>query len=265
MIRGIFNRAKLSAAVGAAVMGLLFAVSIPAAFAQGNSKDAKMEADIHKTLDHKRFNRVQASVQNGVVVLTGTVENYADKEDADNRVHHVDHVKGVDNEIQVGGGSAASVSDEALRDKLSKALAYDRVGYGTTAFNSINLDVHNGVVTLSGTVYGPTDKSSALSLVSHTPGVRDVIDNLEVAPTSPMDDQLRVRLARAIYGDPVLSRYALDPAKPIRITVVNGNVVLTGVVSNEMEKNIAGIKANSVPGVFKVTNDLQVEGAQKGR
>jgi hyperosmotically inducible periplasmic protein len=265
MIHGIFNRAKLSAALGAAAMGLILAASVPAAFAQGDSKDAKMEADIHKTLDHKRFNGVQAAVQNGVVVLTGTVENFADKEDADHRVHHVDHVKGVDNEIQVGGGgTAASVSDEALRDKLSKALTYDRVGYGTTAFNSINIGVQNGVVTLSGTVYGPTDKSSALSLVSHTPGVRDVVDNLEVAPTSPMDDQLRVRLARAIYGDPVLSRYSLDPAKPIRITVVNGNVVLTGVVSNEMEKNIAGIKANSVPGVFKVTNDLQVEGEQHG-
>jgi len=261
----MLKRTRLSAVVGAAAVSAVLAVSVPV-IAQSGPRDAKMDADIHKALDHKRFNGVQASVQNGVVVLTGTVDNFADKEDADHRVHHVDHVKGVDNEIHVGGaGGATSVNDAALRDKLAKQLSYDRVGYGTTAFNSINIGVQNGVVTLTGTVYGPSDKASALSLVSHTPGVRDVVDDLEVAPTSPMDDQLRIRLARAIYGDPTLSKYAIDPVKPIRITVVNGNVVLTGVVDSKMEKDVAGIKANSVSGVFKVTNDLQVGGSDHGR
>jgi len=68
-----------------------------------------------------------------------------------------------------------------LRDKLAKGLAYNRVGYGTTAFNAITLAVKDGVVTLGGTVYGPPDKDAALSLVANTPGVRDVIDDLEVA------------------------------------------------------------------------------------
>jgi osmotically-inducible protein OsmY len=256
----VFRRAKLGA-LGAALLGLVLVVPAQFAVAQNGSQDSKLEADVHKALDNKRFSGVQASVQNGVVVLTGTVDTYADKEDADRRVHHVKNVKGVDNEIQVGGGGgSASISDEALRDKIAKELAYDRVGYGTTAFNNINVGVHNGVVTLSGTVYGPTDKDSALSLVSHTPGVRDVVDNLQVAPVSPMDDQLRLRLARAIYGDPQLQRYALDPAKPIRITVVNGNVVLSGVVDSKADKDVAGIRANSVPGVFKVVNNLQVAG-----
>ena len=262
----LFDAAKRNTAASAAVLGVLLALPIPTAFAQNGSRDAKLDADIHKALDHKRFSGVQASVQNGVVVLTGKVDTFADKEDADHRIHHVDHVKGVDNEIQVGGGgNAASINDQALRDKLSKALAYDRVGYGTTAFNSINIGVQNGVVTLSGTVYGPNDKDSALSVVSHTPGVRDVVDNLEVAPLSPMDDQLRIRLARAIYGDPVLSRYGMDPAKPIRITVVNGQVVLTGVVDSKQDKDMAGIRANGVSGVFKVTNELQVAGSERGR
>jgi len=267
MINELSNRAKLGA-LGAALLGVVLAV--PAQFAVAQSHDAKhdpkIEQDIHKALDHKRFSGVRADIQNGVVVLTGTVDTFADKEDADRRVHHVDHVKGVDNEIEVAsvrGGS--SMSDEALRDKLAKQLAYDRVGYGTTAFNDINIGVHNGIVTLSGTVYGPTDKDSALSLVAHTPGVRDVVDNLEVAPVSPMDDQLRLRLARAIYGDSQLSRYAMDPAKPIRITVVNGNVVLSGVVDSKMDKDVAGIRANSVPGVFKVTNDIQVAGEHERR
>jgi hyperosmotically inducible periplasmic protein len=260
----VLNRAKLGT-FGAALLGLLLAVPAQVAVAQPDKHDAKMDQDIHKALDHKRFAGVQASVQNGVVVLTGTVDNYADKIDADRKVHHVDHVKGVDNEIQVGRGGGASINDEALRDQLAKKLAYDRVGYGTTAFNNINIGVQNGVVTLSGTVYGPTDKDSALSVVSHTPGVRDVVDNLEVAPVSPMDDQLRLRLARVIYGDPQLQRYALDPAKPIRITVVNGNVELSGVVDSKMDKDVAGIRANSVPGVFKVVNNLQVAGGEHGK
>lgn len=263
MTLGIFDTAKKKTAVGAAVLGALLV--LPASLlAQNGSHDAKLDSDIHKALDHKRFSGVQASIQNGVVVLTGRVDTFADKEDADHRVHHVDHVKGVDNEIQVGGGgNAASVSDQALRDKLAKQLAYDRVGYGTTAFNAINIAVQNGVVTLSGTVYGPTDKDSAISLVAHTPGVRDVVDNLEVAPVSPMDDQLRIRLARAIYGDPALSRYGMDPVKPIRITVVNGQVILSGTVDRKQDKEIAGMRANGVPGVFKVTNDIQVAGSER--
>ena len=73
-------------------------------------------------------------------------------------------------------------------------------------------------------------KISALSLVENYPGVRDVIDNVEVAPVSPIDDRLRLAEARSIYGFPQLNKYAIDPAKPIRITVVNGNVTLSGVV-----------------------------------
>jgi hyperosmotically inducible periplasmic protein len=252
------------ASLNCLILAGMFAIPTHGAQAQNDKgNEGRLEADVHKALDHKKFSNVTASIRNGDVVLSGTVDSYADKEDADRRVHHVDHIQGVDNEIQVSGGS--NVSDEALRDKLAKQLSYDRVGYGTTAFNNINIGVRNGVVTLSGTVYGPVDKDSALSLVSHTPGVKDVIDNLEVAPVSPMDDQLRLRLARAIYGDPALQKYGMDPAKPIRITVVNGNVTLSGVVDNKMDHDIAGIRANGVPGVFKVVNDLQIEGQHPGK
>jgi hyperosmotically inducible periplasmic protein len=228
--------------------------------------DSQIEADAHKALDNKRFQGVSVAVHDGEVMLSGKVDLYADKEDADRRVHHVHRVKGVDNDIEVaGGGQASPASDMALRDKLAKQLSYDRVGYGTTAFNSINIAVLDGVVTLGGTVYGPTDKDSALSLVRNTRGVRDVVDNLEVAPVSPMDDRLRLELARAVYGAPQLNKYALDPAKPIRITVVNGHVTLTGVVDNKMDKDVAGIRANSVPGIFSVSNSLQVAGPETGK
>lgn len=232
----------------------------PALFAQD---DASIRADVQKSLDSKRFSNVQVDVRGGVVTLSGTVSVYSAKEDADRKAHHRKNVTAVRNMIQVTGG--AEVSDAALREKLSKALVYDRVGYGTTAFNNIELGVDHGVVTLRGTVYGPSDKDSAVSLVENTPGVRDVVDELEVAPVSPNDDRIRIATARAIYGFPSLNRYALDPAKTIRITVVNGHVTLNGVVDSKADKDAAGIRANGVSGVFSVTNNLQVAGSTRER
>lgn len=229
----------------------------PMLYAQANN-DAQIQADVQHSLDNKRFANVQVAVQNGEVTLSGSVALYSAKEDADKKAHHRKGVQSVRNVIEVAGGETNN--DAALREKLSKGLAYDRVGYGTTAFNNIELGVQNGVVTLRGTVYGPTDKDSAISLVENTPGVRDVIDELDVAPVSPMDDRIRLAEARAIYGFGPLNKYALDPAKTIRITVVNGHVTLNGVVDNQADKNMAGIRANGVSGVFSVVNNLQVAG-----
>ena len=225
--------------------------------AQGGPNDAQIQGEVQKALDNKRFNDVKVAVQNGVVTLTGTVDLYSAKEDADKKAHHRKNVKGVQNEITVAG---PTVEDVTLRNKLAEKLAYDRVGYGTTAFNALTIGVQNGVVTLGGVAYGPVDKDSAISLVENYPGVKDVIDNIEVAPLSPNDDRIRIMEARAIYGYPQLTRYSMDPAKPIRITVVNGNVTLSGVVDTEADKDVANIRANQVPGVFKVTNNLQVAG-----
>ncbi|HEY4381487.1 MAG TPA: BON domain-containing protein [Acidobacteriaceae bacterium] len=245
---------------GMVVLGAVFMLGVlpggvPTARADAPN-EAQIQGDVHKALDNKKFQNVSASVHGPEVVLTGKVELYADKEDADKRVHHVKGVKGVENEIEVAG---PHVEDAALHNKLAEELSYDRVGYGTTPFNSIAIGVRNGVVTLAGTVYGPPDKDSAMSLIAHTPGVKDIVDNLEVAPVSPMDDALRIRLARAIYGSPELQKYALDPAKPIRITVVNGHVTLSGAVDSKMDHDVAGIKANGVSGVFSVNNQLQVQ------
>ena len=227
-----------------------------------SGQDAQIQTDVTKALDKKQFQGVQAVVQNGVVTLTGTVPTYADKEDADKRVHHRKNVHGVDNEIQVAAGE---VDDATLQKQLLGKVEYDRVGYGTTAFNAISVSVQNGVVTLGGVAYGPVDKDSAVSVVANTKGVRDVVDNIEVAPLSPFDDRTRIAEFRAIYGFPTLNKYAVDPAKPIRITVVNGNVTLYGVVDSQADKDTANIRANSVPNVFKVTNNLQVAGPSAGK
>jgi len=94
--------------------------------------------------------------------------------------------------------------------------------------------------------------------VKRVEGVEQVKNEIQVLPLSPMDNGLRLRLFRSIYGYPSLQKYELGVIKPIRIIVDGGHVTLMGVVDNQMDKNVAGIRANSVPGVFSVTNDLQV-------
>jgi len=105
----------------------------------------------------------------------------------------------------------------------------------------------------------PSLKSDAERAVKGIEGVEKVDNQIEVLPASPMDDRLRIRLFRAIYGYEPLQKYALGVIKPIRIIVKNGNVTLEGVVDNEGDKNIAGLRANGVSGTFKVTNNLVVE------
>lgn len=228
------------------------------ATAATSANDAQIQTNLTKSLNNKRFKGVTSSVHDGMVTLRGTVDLYSDKEDADKRAHRIKNVHGVQNLIEIGG---PVVEDATLRNKLAEKLVYDRVGYGTTAFNALTIAVKDGVVSLGGTAYGPVDRDSAISLVSNYPGVKDVVDNINVAPVSPMDDRVRLAEARAIYGAPQLNKYALDPAKPIRITVINGNVTLSGVVDSQADKDVAGIRANGVSGVFKVINNLQVAGA----
>jgi hyperosmotically inducible protein len=126
-------------------------------------------------------------------------------------------------------------------------------------FDNIAFKVDGSTVTLLGQVVRPTLKSDAGNAVKHIEGVESVDNQIEVLPPSPMDDRIRMRLFRAIYGYPALQRYALGVQKPIRIIVKNGHVNLEGVVDSEGDKNIAGIRANGVSGIFSVTNNLRVE------
>jgi hyperosmotically inducible periplasmic protein len=126
------------------------------------------------------------------------------------------------------------------------------------AFDYIAFKVDGYNVTLLGQVVRPTSKSDAGNVVKRIEGVEKVDNQIEVLPPSPMDDGLRHRLYRAIYGYPGLQKYALGVQKPIRIIVKSGNVTLEGVIDNEGDKNLAGLRANGVPGIFSVTNNLQV-------
>ena len=127
-----------------------------------------------------------------------------------------------------------------------------------TVFDNLAYQVNGYDVTLLGQVTRPALKSDAENAVKSIEGVEHVNNQIEVLPTSPMDDQLRRRLFVAIYGYPALERYAMPVVKPIRIIVKNGHVTLEGVVDSEADKNAAGIRANSVSGVFSVKNNLRV-------
>ncbi len=156
-----------------------------------------------------------------------------------------------------------SYTDSDLANKVRHEIRmYPRY----SIWDNIGFRVVNGNVDLTGQVSQPYKKSDLQKIVGGIPGVNAVTNDLEVLPLSPMDDQLRLRIARAIYRDPVLSRYAMDPLAPIHIIVDNGHVTLEGVVSTEMDKNIAGIRANGAGLSFgQVENNLRVETPSKAR
>lgn len=126
-------------------------------------------------------------------------------------------------------------------------------------FDNLSFKVDGSRVTLYGQVTRPTLRSSAERVVKDLEGIEVVDNQIEVLPLSPNDDRIRIAAWRAIYGYPALQRYQLGSIAPIRIIVKNGNITLEGVVLNEGDKNIAGIRANGVPGAFSVTNNLLTE------
>jgi hyperosmotically inducible protein len=142
--------------------------------------------------------------------------------------------------------------EEKVRHELNM-LPY----YGV--FDDISFRVDGDKVTLFGQVARPILKSDAENVVKHIEGVRQVDDQIEVLPLSPFDNQIRLRAYRAIYGFGALNRYALGAHPSIHIVVKNGNVTLAGVVANSMDRDLAYIRAQGVPGAFSVTNELRVE------
>ena len=127
-----------------------------------------------------------------------------------------------------------------------------------TAFDNLTYKVDGYDVTLAGAVTRASLRSDAEHAVKRIEGVEKLTNDIEVLPLSPMDDGLRRQLYRAIYGYPPLQKYAMPPVKPIRILVRNGHVTLEGVVDSASDKNTAGIRANSVSGIFSVKNNLMV-------
>jgi len=239
--------------------GQFLAVGLLSATLVAQTPAARYDNQIQTAVTHKlaaksQFGDVKASVEDGIVTLTGSVDLYQRKLDAAKAARKTANVQGVRNLITVAG---ANVPDQQLEQKLATKLAYVRVGYDN-AFDYFALGVKDGVVTVEGEDRTGMGRDEALADVANMPGVKDVISNISVEPVSQFDDGLRLRTAQAIYRDPALSKYAVDPAKPIRIIVANGHVTLYGAVNNAMDKQIAGMRAGQVPGAFTVENKLEV-------
>ena len=129
-----------------------------------------------------------------------------------------------------------------------------------SVFDNLEYRVDGNNVVLTGQVTRPVLKSDAENAVKHIEGVGQVTNQIQVLPLSPTDWQIRRAEYRAVFGRSSMYRYAMGANPSIHIIVDNGHVTLMGVVDNQMDKNIANVQANSVPGVFSVTNDLRVEG-----
>lgn len=216
--------------------------------------DSDIQSQVTRQLAKKQeFRNLQASTEDGIVTLSGNVDLYQQKLDAARKVRKLDKVQGVRNLVAV----SSSAPDAELEARLERKLHYDRIGYDNL-FNFVDVSVKDGVATLNGETYNDVGRDSALALANSMPGVKDVVDNIKVSPVSGFDDRIRISALRAIYRDPVLGRYASDPAKPIRIVVDNGKLSLYGTVATAMDKQIAGMRANQVFGVFSVQNKLEV-------
>lgn len=150
---------------------------------------------------------------------------------------------------------ATNTTTEALANKVRHELVM--LPY-FTIFDNLSYKVDGDSVTLYGKVTRPSLKQDAERVVKHVEGVEKVDNQIEVLPLSPFDNKIRWQTARAIYSYPMLNRYGMGTQPSIRIIVENGHVTLEGIVNSETDKNVAGIRANQVPGVFSVTNDLRI-------
>jgi hyperosmotically inducible protein len=170
--------------------------------------------------------------------------------------------------IVSGAGRAQQVrADRSVQpgtrgaDRITREVRHELVMlpyYGV--FDNLAYRVDGNTITLVGQVTRPTLKSDAEHVVKDIEGVEQVKNEIQVLPLSPNDDRLRIAAYRSIYGQPPLDRYAMQAVPPIHIIVANGKIDLEGVVANQGDKDIAGVRANGVSGAFGVTNNLKVEG-----
>ena len=155
----------------------------------------------------------------------------------------------------LGAGSVAA-KDVSLTDKVRHELNMLPY-YGV--FDAISYEVNGNAVTLSGAVHYPVLASDAVNVVKNIPGVTSVANQIEVLPLSRFDDQIRLAAWRTIYSWPTMSRVATMAQPPVRILVKNGEITLVGMVPTQSDKDALNIRANSIPNVFSVKNELAVE------
>ncbi len=232
-------------------LGLLGALLVAA---PAGASDGGLQKRVEDRLAKARVTQrgdVRVSVKDGVVTLEGftlTVDARRDAERAAGK-----ESKRVESRLVVRPQEA--VPDAQLQKRVADAILREP-RYGV--FDSVGVAVEDGVVVLQGSVRQPWLKDSFDRRVAEVEGVRDVRNEIRIAPTSIYDDRLRRRLYRDIYGDDMFVRYSNWADPPIRIVVENGKVTLTGVVNSRVEQVRLGMIARGTL-AFKVTNQVEVE------
>src|SRR5215467_5701497 len=163
-------------------------------------------------------------------------------------------------------GAQENQGDQRMQQRLYKEVRHELVMLPQLSiFDNLAYKIDGSTVTLYGQVRNAVLKDEAQDAVKHIEGVEKVNNQIEILPPSPNDDQIRRQVARAIFNDPRLFEYAIQSQPPIHIIVKSGHVSLEGVVRDEGDKDVAGIRANGVPGVFSVQNNLQVENPRQAK
>jgi hyperosmotically inducible protein len=150
---------------------------------------------------------------------------------------------------------------KAVHARLAQEVRHQLIMLSSySVFDNLEFEIQEvDTVVLSGQVTRPIVKSDAESAVLSIEGAGKVVNKIEVLPLSPADDRIRRAAYRSIFTKSGLERYGMQSVPPIHIIVKDGNITLVGIVATEMDKNLAGIAANEVPGVFKVINKLAIE------
>jgi hyperosmotically inducible protein len=215
--------------------------------------DSQATEKIESRLDHSKINQhgnVQVTYAGGVATLTGTVDDLGTKLEAEKAARKVQGVTQVVNNITVRPGEDAQILERARHEVV--------MYYAYGVFDNIDLEAHNGVLTVTGQVTLPFKKFDLGNILERVKGVAVFNNNLEVLPVSNFDDRLRLQVARAIYRDPYFVHYAYQALPPIHIVVKNGNVTLEGVVNSTSDRTKADLDARMAGLSFAVVDNLQI-------
>jgi hyperosmotically inducible protein len=233
---------------------LLLAFETGSASPNTRRSDSELLSLGKEKLQHAKVgDKVILRIEDAAATLEGSVESIGLKERAGREISKMDGISRVNNNlcVEFASGTDSKILDEAAR-QIRRYAFY-------TIFDNIDLAAADGRLTLSGQVTQPWRRQDLQEIVSFIPGVKEIENNLEVLPVSPFDNELRLRIARAIYSDPSLFRYGNQAYPPIHVVVKNGNVTLTGVVLNEVERVTAERAARFAATFFALDNELQVE------
>jgi hyperosmotically inducible periplasmic protein len=163
-------------------------------------------------------------------------------------------------------GQTSSSANQKMQDRITREVRHELVMLPyLTIFDNLAYKVEGDTVTLYGQVRNPVNKEDAQNAVKKIEGVAKVNNQIEVLPPSPSDDRIRRQVARAIFSEDGLFKYSMGALPPIHIIVNGGHVTLEGAVDNQTDKNLAFIRANGVPGVFSVQNNLRVEDQKQSK